>query len=210
MFFMKTKKLTALCMALVMTSVSAVSVYAAEITNENPNGQTEVIAKINGVQPGNVKYTIEIPDVVDFGDLSVPADTTVDNFKDVNFTLKLTELEGLDPDSQKIQVYVRDQDATVDDYKDFTITNKSNSSVSFNYDVYNVSGNAFNPDTSINVDRGNMSSSAGFLYTQFSNLNEEVTGTLRLDQNQLAEYNLENIVGDYSGYMVFYSKITSV
>ena len=48
---------------------------------------------------------------------------------------------------------------------------------------------------------------AGYFYTSFTVKDEFLDGTLRLNQNQLYGRDLADIVGEYSGYMVFTSFI---
>ena len=81
---MKSKKIITLALAAAMVCTSAVSVYAAELTNTNQEGQTEVKARIDGSVTGDVTYVIEIPDVVDFGTLTMPENTTEQQLLDVH------------------------------------------------------------------------------------------------------------------------------
>ncbi len=49
----------------------------------------------------------------------------------------------------------------------------------------------------------------GFSLVSFNGTGQSVTGTLRLDQNQLFGKSLETIAGEYSGTMSFYSEIVT-
>ena len=88
---MKAKKLVTLTLAAAMVAASSVSVFAAELTDTDSTGQTEVKAHISG-NAGNVSYIITIPDVIDFGELTQPEDNSTDHFKDVNYEVKATKI----------------------------------------------------------------------------------------------------------------------
>ena len=116
--------------------MSVFTVTAAELTEDEPGGQTEVKAHIDGNPiPGEVSYIITIPDVVDFGLPTRPANDE-DSYKDVDYTVEATVIEGLDTATEQGQ---------------------------------------------------------------------QVNGKLRLNQRQLYGYDITDIIGNYSGYMVFYS-----
>lgn len=204
---MKTKKIITLALAAAMACASAVSVSAAQLTETENEGKTEVKAHIDGTtpEPGDVSYIITIPDVVDFGNLTQPADSSVNSYKDVSYSVSLDEVNGLDTDKNKIAVYVRDQTAKVGS-DDFVITNKADSTKSFVYDVYDVTSENISETTeSINVN--NMTKAIGYRFHDFTTQGERVDGTLRLNQTQLCGYDITDIIGDYSGYMVFRSRI---
>ena len=55
---MKAKRIISIALAAIMAAASAISVSAANLTETNPGGQTEVKAHIDGVDPGEVKYII--------------------------------------------------------------------------------------------------------------------------------------------------------
>ena len=208
---MKTKRILSAIIALIIAATCVVSVSAAQLTDEKPDGKTEVTARIEGSNPGDVSYIITIPDVVDFGLLTQPASDDPD-YKDVEYTVEATMITGLDEDTQQVSVYVKDQHATIngneDDYgQDFWITNKTDAGINFNYDVYDT--NPISQDD-INIDFSTMSRAAGYYLTGFTVQGESLTGTLRLDQAQLYGYDLADIVGEYSGYMVFFSMIEDV
>lgn len=203
---MKAKRLFTLILAVLMIALTVVSVSAAQLTETNPGGQTEVKAHISGKtpEPGDVTYIITIPDVVDFGELEQPADTTTNHYKDVAYTVTATEINNLDADAQQVSVYVRDQGADANGDQEFYIANKTDATKKFSYDVYDKTDLGTNP---ISVNSKTMTGTVGYFLVGFLAAGEEVNGTLRLDQNQLFGYNITDIVGDYSGYMVFYSAI---
>ena len=201
---MKTKQILSVTAAVVMALAASMPSYAAELTPSSPGGQTEVTAQILDTEPGDVEYIITIPDVVDFGTLTQPADNTADSFKDVEYTVTATKITGLDPDTKQISVYVKDAAATVDGDQEFYIKNKSDSSKKFSYDVYDTTDLT---NTSVSVNSNTMTSSAGYFLKGFTAEGESVTGTLRLNQVQLCDYNIADIVGDYSGDMVFFSAV---
>ena len=204
---MKARKILSLALAAVMAAAAAVSVSAAELTESNSNGQTEVKAHIDGGVPGDVSYIITIPDMVDFGTLAIPENNTDAHDKDVEYTVTMTKLEGLDPTEKVVSVYVKDQNAVVGGDEQFYIANKSNTDVKFNYDVYTATGANVNMSTNVNF---NTMETNGFFLTGFSEQGQSLTGTLRFDLNQLYGESLARIAGDYSGYMVFFSAIEDV
>ena len=202
---MKAKTIISIAIAAAMAATSVISVSAGtnELTLENNSGNTEVKARISGAPtPGSVDYIITIPDVVDFGELTQPAENT-DSFKDVPFTVKLTELTGnsFDPDAQQISVYVKDQNATTGD-SEFYIANKTDPSIKLGYEVFRSSTPSM--DNKVSADSFK---TAGYFYTSFTEQGDAESGTLRLNQRQLYGRNLADIVGEYSGYMVFTSFI---
>ena len=202
---MKAKRIISIALAAAIAAASAISVSAAQLTESDPNGQTEVIAHIDGASPGDVSYIITIPDVVDFGTLTIPADNSSDYDKDVTYTVEATEVTGLDPETQAIAVYVKDQNASADN-RAFQIANKENAAIAFNYDVYR-STETVNEFTIVNnVDFF----TKGYYLTGFNAESQTLNGTLRFHQKQLYGQNIADIAGDYSGYMVFFSAIENV
>ena len=204
---MKAKRIITIALAVLMTAMFVVSVSAAQLTDVDPNGKTEVTAHINGNEPGEVSYIITIPDVVDFGEPNIPPDDASDYDKDVTYLVEATEIDGLDPATQQISVYVKDQDANVNDDQKFYIANKENASIKFNYDVYRATGDNVNLSTMVNAD--NMFTK-GYFLTGFKNEGDTLEGTLLFHQKQLYGENIADIVGDYSGYMVFFSAIEAI
>ena len=200
---MKFKKIITISLAAAMAMTATVSAAAAELTEQNPTGNTEVTAHING-SAGNVSYIITIPDVVDFGELVQPSNN--DNFyKYVDYEVKATKLEGL-PDLHHIGVYVKDQNAVVKGDTDFYITNKNDPSIKFKYDVFHrpIDDTTQYP---ISINSGTMTGTAGYKLYDFFNEGDTLDGTLRLNQNQLYGRNITDIAGEYSGYMVFFSTV---
>ena len=202
---MKAKRIISIALAAAIAAASAISVSAAQLTESDPNGQTEVIAHIDGASPGDVSYIITIPDVVDFGTLTIPADNSSDYDKDVTYTVEATEVTGLDPETQAIAVYVKDQNASADN-RAFQIANKENAAIAFNYDVYR-STETVNEYTRVN--NGDFFTK-GYYLTGFNAESQTLNGTLRFHQKQLYGQNIADIAGDYSGYMVFFSAIENV
>ncbi len=203
---MNKKMILSAGLAAVIAAVSTASASAAQLTESNRSGQTEVTARIEGADPGEVSYIIEIPDVVDFGMLTRPDVDDEDSYKNVEYTVEAAEINNLDPNNQQISVYVRDQNATVDGDQHFYITNKADSSKKFFYNVFDCEEGSITNSTD-NIDSNTMTSAAGYYLTGFTAEGESLTGTLRLNQVQLYPHDLKDIVGDYSGYMVFYSMI---
>lgn len=205
---MKAKKIITIALAAAMALTAAVSVSAeTKLTDQSPSGKTEVTAKIEGGDvPGDVTYEITIPDVVTFGTLHQPAANDADDFVYADYTVTADKITGLEAD-QQVSVYVRDQNATVDGDHEFWIANKSDSSKKFKYDVFDVRQIDANTDS---INQNNMSSAAGYFLEGFTEAGQAVDGTLRLNQLQLYGQNIADLVGEYSGYMVFFSTIESV
>ena len=205
---MKAKKIITIALAAAMALTAAVSVSAeTKLTDQSPSGKTEVTAKIEGGDvPGDVTYEITIPDVVTFGTLHQPAANDADDFVFADYTVTADKIIGLEAD-QQVSVYVRDQNATVDGDHEFWIANKSDSSKKFKYDVFDVRQIDANTDS---INQNNMSSAAGYFLEGFTEAGQAVDGTLRLNQLQLYGQNIADLVGEYSGYMVFFSTIESV
>ncbi len=209
---MKAKKLLTLALAAVIAVASVVSVSAATLTDADPNGETEVKAHITGEDPeGQVSYIITIPDVIDFEELSRPSSTEDPDYKDVAYSVEATKVENLDSTEKQIVVYVRDEHATVDGNDEygqkFWISNKANSAIKFDYHVYNVPQVTA---SSVEIDRTNMANVSGYELTSFTEQGQKMDGVLRIDQAQLAAYQLAQIVGEYSGHMVFFSQIEDI
>ena len=204
---MKAKRIITLALAAILVVMSVMSVSAAQLTEDNQKGNTEVTAHITGQEPGDVTYIITIPDVVDFGELNIPADDSEDYNKDVTYTVTATEINNLDPALQKISVYVKDLNAKPNENQEFYIANKDNASIAFQYDVYSATDDDVNASTKING--GNMHTN-GYFLKSFNTEGDEITGTLRFAQVQLYGQNIADIAGDYSGYMVFFSAIENI
>ncbi len=200
---MFTKKIAALSLATFMISATAVTAYAGTLTDQSPSGNTEVIAHIDGVVPGNVSYKISIPDVVDFGTLVQP-ETQENSNKAVGYQVSLDEVTGLEADKQ-ISVYVKDQNSTLDGNQNFYIANKANNNIQFMYNVFAVPQD--NVQTNQPLNSIPYTKTAGYYLTVFENAGETLDGTLVINQAQLYGQSIADIAGDYSGYMVFYSTV---
>ena len=103
---MKKVKFISAIMAAMLAATGVVSVSAATLTNENPDSSTEVTARIEGTQPGDVSYVITIPDMVDFGTLTQPQTDTQSN-KYLNFDVTATELKLNDNNFVSVILTVR-------------------------------------------------------------------------------------------------------
>ncbi len=205
---MKAKKALSLILAAAMAymAVIAASAERSELTEEHSTGNTEVIAHISGTDPGDVTYIISIPDVVDFGELHVPDSSSSNDYKLVDYQVTLEMVNGLDPDTQNINVYVKDQGFNANGDQHFYIANQSATDIKFSYDVFDVSAENVD-DTTVNINRNTATSSLGFLLHSFQYQGEKMNGSLRIDQLDLLSYPISQIVGDYSGFMVFTSMI---
>lgn len=206
---MKTKKIIAAILTVALAAAATVSVNALELTESSNEGSAEVKAHIAGEdEPGNVSYIIEIPDKLDFGTLVQPDNTDEDHFKDINFKVLAKEINGLENNpGWSVRVKVRDQNFELDNEERFFISQKtvtypeiSNGGNKFEYGVY-INGNGI---TNNRVDEN------GFNIAFFNAAGEEIDARLSLNQNQLYGLNIEDIAGDYSGYMIFNSSIVKL
>lgn len=191
---MKAKKILALSMALATIATASTAAFALELNQDSTTGNSEITANIQS--PGAINYTVTIPEKVDFGTLTQP-DTNTDSFKDVKFEVKATKVENL-PDRKRLAVYVKDQNATVDDGL-FYITQKTSPNTKLTYDVYDTSKIE---DIDYPLAEDEMDPD-GYLFKYFRHTGEYLVGTLRLNQKQLYDKDIYEIAGDYSGYMVF-------
>lgn len=205
---MKAKKILAILLAMMIALSCVISVSAAELelTDEVPGGESEVTARIEGGNPGDVSYVITIPDVVDFGVLHQP-DVQEDDYVYADYTVTAKTINNLDPATQQVSVYVRDKNATtIDGDNRFWIANKSDPDIKFEYDVFDVPENSITATTPA-VNQNNFAGTVGYFLEGFTEQDQAVNGTLRLNQVQLYGRDILELVGDYSGYMVFFSMV---
>ncbi len=201
---MKKKKIIGLALALTFAVSTTVSVSAADpqLNDATSGGNTQVTATIDAPEPGEVSYVITIPEKVDFGTLVQPESDDVAHNKDIRFTVTATEINNL-PEGSAVRVSVKDG-LTTEDNDTFRLTQVGGSEV-LTYDVYSKDpiedGQTPINDYAIGTN--------GFSLVSFNGTGQSVTGTLRLDQNQLFGKSLETIAGEYSGTMSFYSEIVT-
>ena len=174
------KKITILLIALFLCVLMPMTAQAVELTEGKPGGSTEVIASVIP-NSGDVTYIITVPDVVDFGTLTPPA-SDEDSYRDVTYTVVAEEVEGLDPDSQQITVYVKDQNATGNE-REFYIVNKLNSDIAFSYNIYCAVGEE-NVNEASRVNNGDYFTAGYYLYS-FTDQGQTMEGTLRINQRDL-------------------------
>ncbi len=206
---MKAKKIVTLTLAAALALCSTVSVTAADVrlTQNNPSDKVKVKARVELEIPGDISYVLTIPDELDFGVLKKPTNPNTDSFADVDYTVTATTITGLDPATQEIVVYVRDEGAVMGKDERFLIANEQAPDITFAYDVYDVTDIQA---TTAPISAGTMALPIGYLLTSFTKQGEKFRGKLRLDLHQLDQYNdVTAILGDYSGHMVFYSTINN-
>lgn len=200
---------TALFSAMAIVSVTA-SVFAdTTLTDKSNTGSSEVSAKIAGDdEPGNVSYMITIPEKIDFGTLTQPSDDSADHYKDVEFNVMATQVNGFENHSDwYVRVKVKDQNYKFEEDERFFITQKtvsypdsSNGNNKFEYGVYLGEDNI--------ADR-NRKDENGINLAFFRKAGDQANVKIRLNQNQLYGCDLKSIAGDYSGSLVFHSSIVS-
>lgn len=204
---MKTRKFITALLAGVIAATATVSVSAATLTGEAPDGSTEVTAKIEGAGPGEVSYIITIPDKVDFGTLAQP-ETDQDSYKYIGFNVVATELNNF---SVRDAVSVHMKDSVSDDGQFYLTQKDSASPFKMSYDVYeHVVDDANRLDyTPMNE---NDAGEYGYHLCTFTSGSEGAVQdvTLALNQRKLYGQDLNTIAGDYSGTMVFHSTLTTI
>ena len=139
---------------------------------------------------GNVSYLIVIPEEVDFGTLSQPDDGNTPAYKTVEFTLTADKIEDLS-EGFKLVVSVKGEGEN----NQFFIANDADSSVKLVFEVL------------VNGEVLDVSGANGGKVAAFTAPGQNEVRILRLDQVQLVGKPLAQIVGDYSGTMVFYSRL---
>ena len=139
---------------------------------------------------GNVSYLIVIPEEVDFGTLSQPDDGNTPAYKTVEFTLTADKIEDLS-EGFKLVVSVKGEGEN----NQFFIANDADSSVKLVFEVL------------VNGEVLDVSGANGGKVAAFTASGQSEVRILRLDQVQLVGKPLAQIVGDYSGTMVFYSRL---
>ena len=192
------KRFVTIIIALALCALP-MSALAADLWEEGPSGETEVTAHVVP-NAGDVTYAIIVPDVIDFGELKQPTDESGEYYLKTLFTVEAGQIENLGED-KKISVYVKDKNASMEGDAKFYITNKVDSNIKFSYEVFRNE----NCEYSDRVDDGNMPYAAGFYLTGFTSEGETLDGALRFDMGQLTEYSLAEIIGEYSGYMVWFT-----
>ena len=197
---MKSKKIVTLAIAAALAMSATATVAAATLTEENNTGNTQVTANVTGPDTGDITYKIIIPDVVDFGNLTIPS-TDDDSYVTKTFDVTAEEINGIDPETQSVTVYVKRQGATTED-TDFYIANEFNDSVILNYSVFNSTFEGADP-----ISDHPMTGNLGYYFGGFKSANDTKTGRLRLNQNQLYGKSVAEVGGSYSGYMTFFSTI---
>lgn len=204
---MKTRKIITALLAGVIAATATVSVSAATLTGESPDGSTEVTAKIEGAGPGEVSYIITIPDKVDFGTLSQP-ETNEDSYKYVGFNVVATELNNFSA-RQAVSVHIKD---SVSEDGQFYLTQKETETpFTISYDVFERSVDDTNRLDYTPMNESGTQGEYGYHLCTFTAGTEGTVQdvTLALNQKKLYGQDLNTIAGDYSGTMVFHSAITT-
>lgn len=203
---MKAKRIITLVLAGALSAATVVSASAATLTNEAPSADTEVTARIEGSDPGDVTYIITIPDKVDFGTLNQP-DTDTDNFIYSGFEVEATQI---DMASGAVSVYIQGYEE--DDNQYYLTQLDALEPFEIPYDVYTgeISDTNIADQTAINAD-----GSPGVNGYHFTTFNHDAQGsvqdgTLVLNQRELYGQDLDTISGDYSDTVTFYSTIISL
>lgn len=203
---MKAKRIITLVLAGALSAATVVSASAATLTNEAPSADTEVTARIESSDPGDVTYIITIPDKVDFGTLNQP-DTDTDSYIYSGFEVEATQI---DMASGAVSVYIQGYEE--DDNQYYLTQLDALEPFEIPYDIYTgqISDTNIADQTAINTD-----GSPGVNGYHFTTFNHDAEGsvqdgTLVLNQRELYGQDLDTISGDYSDTMTFYSTIISL
>lgn len=197
---MKARKILALSMAVATAATVSTATFAAQLTDTNNSGETEVTASIADV-PGEVSYSILIPNTLGFDELTQP-NTDTDSFKDVYFMVEAFKIENL-PEEKRVLVRVLDKNTSDEDDNQFFITQTTSPNTKLTYDIFDHT--TIDPDDNP-VNRRELKE-GGYLIAAFSGQGDKITGTLRLNQKQLYGKDISEIAGDYTGGIVFTSSI---
>lgn len=192
------KKLFAVVLAATML-MSSLTVSATELTNIEPGGSTAVEADILGA--GEVTYIIAIPEKIDFGTLVMPKNTEVEHSKTVGFEVSAVEIIGLDTSTSRVVVLLKDAVAQGGKFQIAGISGTNNGKV-LEYSVLNSGG--------VNLTTGTEEYPNGYAFAAFSQADQSVNGSLRLDQNQLFGEDIAEWAGDYLGTINFYTTIVGI
>ena len=203
---MKTKKIIAVLLAGVLGATAVVSASAATLTNENPDGSTEITARIENAGPGDVSYLITIPDKVDFGTLTQP-ETETDSYKYIGFQVEATQLSF---ETGAVSVYVKDSSAA--DGQFYIKQKDVENPFTIAYDAFERVVDDTNREEYIPMNQSGDTGEYGYHLCSFAASAEgsKQDVTLALNQKQLYAQNLDDIAGDYSGTMVFHSSLTTL
>lgn len=196
---MKKRWIPAATLMLVMAA--GLPVFAAgEMTNSSQTGATEVTAKVQDTDSGDVTYAISIPQKIDFGMLTRP-ETSNPDVKTKQLSVTLVEVSGLDEATQRVAVLAQDSTFGTEQFS-LVGQEANNSDKNLDYTVSTTGGNITSGKPYVN----------GYLITAFreEDLNNPVQLTLSLDQSQLYDAPLSEWAGSYSGTIRFYSKVADI
>lgn len=194
------KRFLALMMAAALFA-AVLPVSATELTNVNQAGDTAVEADIMGEDTGDVTYIIAIPEKIDFGTLVMPENADSATAKTVGFTVSAVEIKGLDTNTSRVAVLMKDADAAMGTFQIRGI-NTTNATKVLNYNVLNSQGTDLTTGKSY---------PNGYAFAAFSEAGQAVNGTLSLDQKQLLDDPVvANWAGNYLGSINFYTAIAEI
>ncbi|MDO4339032.1 MAG: hypothetical protein Q4C91_13275 [Eubacteriales bacterium] len=166
-----------------------------DITDTQQTVNTTVVANVSKIDPGDVTYTVSVPSYVDFGEVQRNGEGEYN--KVLSGEVKLTEVNGLDAENNRIAVLVQDTKNGMEGFRIYGETGKAYSNGQ--YLGYNILANSQNLLASTKY-------SNGFLIGAFMNAEDAVNLEFKLDQNQITG-ELDNWEGSYKGTLTFYSKV---
>ena len=209
---MKAKKVVTLVLAAAMAMTASVSVAAAgtkQLTKNNPSDSTEVKAHIDGAT-GAVSYIIEIPEVVDFGNLTQP-ETNANSYVFKPYDVTAIEIKGLAKDAhgnatQQVSVYVKDENATTMSSNFYIANTDQSKDYKLQYHVFDIEA-ANITETTPPISAVTMSSDKGYFLKGFTEQGQAAADSEFCLDQRMAGYRQADQEGDYSGHMVFYSEI---
>lgn len=203
---MKTKKIIAALLAVVLATAFVMPASAAELSDVFPENSTEVTASID--DPGTVSYVITIPAAADFGALTQPENTDTDHYTFCDFQIVATELNI--KSNQAVTVYMKDRSA--EDTQFYISQKDAADPFKIAYDVYDA---LVNEETISSYAPINTTLTPGSYGYHICTFRAGTTGsaqavTLALNQNALYGQALSAIAGDYSGTIVFHSALVEI
>ena len=206
MFFMKTKKIIAALLAVVLATAFVMPASAAELSDVFPENSTEVTASID--DPGTVSYVITIPAAADFGALTQPENTDTDHYTFCDFQIVATELNI--KSNQAVTVYMKDRSA--EDTQFYISQKDAADPFKIAYDVYDALVTEETVNTVDPINATATPGSYGYHLCTFRRASEGTAQdvTLALNLNSLYGQELYDIAGDYSGTITFHSALVDL
>lgn len=192
------RKIAGLC-AVAMLMLTPVCAFAEDLDDTTKSaGDTSIIANVSGSVPGGPTYLITIPSSVNFGTLQQPVSNT-NSYKTMDITVTAKEITNL-PNGSAVAVLVKDATATAE-ADPFKIIKDGNNQIALEYQMLTPSGNSI---------ASQQWYTNGFLFNAFTKTGDVATNTLRINEKQLYNKDMNQYAGAYTGTLNFYTRIASM